>query len=99
MEFRTVGKTFQLVVDSGRDFQDILGLDEALWGATSAPAAIFDCDPVFLGLLDPAKTGRITSNEVKNAIRWLLDKMQRPEAVRAGPCSCCGWREPLPETW
>ena len=83
MEFRTVGKTFQLVVDSGRDFQDILGLDEALWGATSAPAAIFDCDPVFLGLLDPAKTGRITSNEVKNAIRWLLDKIQRPEAIRA----------------
>ena len=22
-----------------------------------------------------------------------------PETVRAGPCSCCGWREPLPETW
>ena len=83
MEFRTVGKTFQLVVDSGRDFQDILDLDEALWGATSAPAAIFDGDPVFLGLLDPAKTGRITSNEIKGAIRWLLDKIRRPEAIRA----------------
>lgn len=83
MEFRTVGKTFQLVVDSGRDFQDILDLDEALWGATSAPAAIFDGDPVFLGLLDPAKTGRITSNEIKGAIRWLLDKIRCPEAIRA----------------
>ncbi|MGN0880320.1 MAG: hypothetical protein ACI4WT_12850 [Oligosphaeraceae bacterium] len=83
MEFRTVGKTFQLVVDSGRDFQDILDLDEALWGATSAPSAIFDGDPVFLGLLDPAKTGRITSNEIKGAIRWLLDKIRRPEAIRA----------------
>ena len=81
MEFKKVGKTYQLFVQNGQDLNDVLTLDEALWGATSAPAAIFTFDPAMTAILDPGKTGRITSNAVKDAIRWFLAKTKSPESV------------------
>lgn len=81
MEFTNVGKTFQLVINNGEDLKNVLTLDEALWGATSAPAAAFACDPVLVSILDPNKTGRITSNVIKEAIKWFLDKINNPAGV------------------
>ncbi|MBP5639290.1 MAG: hypothetical protein J6X55_07420 [Victivallales bacterium] len=81
MEFKKVGKTYQLFVQNGQDLKDVLVLDEALWGATSAPASIFSFDPAMTAILDPGKTGRITSNSVKDAINWFLAKTKNPASV------------------
>lgn len=72
MHFRQYGKTFQLRIESADDLAAALELDESLWVATSAPTDVFRCDPVFIAMLDPDKSGRIHTDEMKAAIRWLL---------------------------
>lgn len=81
MEFTRVGKTYQMVINTGKDLEDVLVLDEALWGATSAPANAFRADPELIKILDPAATGRITSNALKDAIRWLLAQLPKHDEI------------------
>ena len=72
MHFRQYGKTFQLRIESADDLSAALKLDESLWVATSAPTDVFRCDPGFIAMLDPDGSGRIHTDEMKAAIRWLL---------------------------
>jgi len=76
MHFKRYGKTHQLRLDTPDDLREILGLDQSFWVATSAPACVFRCDPKFTALLDHDGTGRITTNEVQEAVRWLLDLLR-----------------------
>ena len=64
MRFQRYGKSFQMVIENGRDLEEVLTLDEALWGALSAPKDIFDGDPVLFQLLDEDKSGRITNTNI-----------------------------------
>ncbi|MGA1870606.1 MAG: hypothetical protein ACMUJM_18890 [bacterium] len=73
MRFRKYGKSYQLVIETGEDLEDVLTLDESLWAATSIPASALQCDRKLIELLDSDGSGRITSNKLKRAIRWLLD--------------------------
>ncbi|NMA40232.1 MAG: hypothetical protein GX937_08630 [Lentisphaerae bacterium] len=77
MRFNRFGKSFQMAVDNGRDLEEVLRLDEALWAATSAPANVFFCDPLFIQHLDVEGKGRVTSADLKQAIRWFL--LQLPD--------------------
>ncbi|HOG49205.1 MAG TPA: hypothetical protein PKY10_01305 [Lentisphaeria bacterium] len=77
MRFNRFGKSFQMAVDNGRDLEEVLQLDEALWAATSAPANVFFCDPLFIQHLDTEAKGRVTSADLKQAIRWFL--LQLPD--------------------
>ncbi|HUT43232.1 MAG TPA: hypothetical protein VMW95_02755, partial [Desulfobacterales bacterium] len=61
--------------ETAEDFEDILNLDESLWVATSAPAQSFRSDPKLIEFLDSDESGRINTNKLKNAIRWLLDSV------------------------
>jgi len=72
VHFRQYGKTFQLRIESADDLAAALELDESLWVATSAPTDVFRCDPTFVAFLDPDRSGRIHTKELKAAIRWLL---------------------------
>lgn len=75
MNFKRYGKSFQMVIRDGLDLEQAVNLDDALWGAVSAPANVFACDPKLTELLDTAKTGRITSSDMRNAIKWLLAQL------------------------
>ena len=48
MKFTNVGKTYQMVIENGNDLEGILTLDEAIWGATSAPTIALKADPVLI---------------------------------------------------
>ena len=72
MHFKQYGKTFQLRIETAADLKAVLTLDESHWVATSAPTEVFRCDPHFVSLLDPDGSGRIHTNEMKQAIGWFL---------------------------
>ena len=73
MRFRKFGKTYQLRIENARDLEHVLGLDEALWVATSAPVPAFRCDRKLLELVNRDGSGRINTREIRGAIRWLLN--------------------------
>ena len=71
VRFTKYGKIHQLVIETPDDLEALLGLDEALWVATSAPIDAFRCDADFLAYVDTDRNGRVYTNEVKEAVRWL----------------------------
>lgn len=75
MKFARYGKSYQLVIRNADDLRDLLTLDESHWAATSAPTAAFLEDPAFLAHLDTDKNGRVMTDEVLAATRWLLDTL------------------------
>lgn len=91
MRFHRHGKTFQLCIETAEDLDHVLELDESLWVATSAPVAAFRCDPKLLTVLDADANGRLSSDEIKAAIRWLsarlADRSQLAACVDCLPLS------------
>lgn len=83
LRFQQYGRTYQLDIASAADLEALLGMDETLWVATSAPVSAFRCDPKFLKFLDADGNGRVCSNELKGAIRWLLTHLADPSQLAA----------------
>ncbi|NLF95039.1 MAG: hypothetical protein GX564_14230, partial [Oligosphaeraceae bacterium] len=83
MKFVRQGSTYQMVIEDGLDLQGVLSLDEALWVAMSAPTEAFNCDPRFLNYIDTDSNQQIGSEEVKAAIRWLLDQLPDHAGITA----------------
>ncbi len=75
MRFLRYGDSYQLYIKTGEDLDAVLRLDESLWAATSAPRDAFRCDPRFLSFVDSDGDGRIKSWEIKEAIRWLGERL------------------------
>ncbi len=73
MRFRKFGKTYQLRIENANDLAQVLELNEALWVATSAPASAFSCDPKLMELINKDGSGRMNSQEMRDAIRWMLE--------------------------
>ena len=84
MHFTRYGKTHQLRLDTPEDLREVLSLDESFWVATSAPSAAFRCDPKFMALVDRDGTGRVTTSEVVEAVRWLLDLLADRSRISEG---------------
>ncbi len=76
MRFRKCGKTYQLRIETARDLEHVLGLDEALWVATSAPVLAFRCDHKLMELINHDGSGRVNTQEMRGAVRWLLNVLQ-----------------------
>jgi uncharacterized membrane protein YhdT len=83
MKFARFGKSYQMVIENGQDLSEVLQLDEALWGATSAPAQVFHCDPQLIKALDLGAKGRITCEDIKAAISWLLKQLPDKDKITA----------------
>ncbi|NMA47632.1 MAG: hypothetical protein GX945_13830 [Lentisphaerae bacterium] len=83
MRFARYGKSHQMVIENGQDLSEVLQLDEALWGATSAPAQVFYCDQQLIAALDQGAKGRITCEDVKDAITWLLKQLPDKSKITA----------------
>jgi len=75
VRFTRFGRTTQLRIETADDLEAVLSLDESLWMATSAPVGAFSCDREFLAFVDSDGNGRIQTNELKEAIGWLLDRL------------------------
>lgn len=70
--FKNYGGSYQLNIETAEDLCKILELDEALWAATSIPVEILNTDRKFLSYLDTDKNGRIRTDEIKAAAKWIL---------------------------
>lgn len=88
MKFIRQGKAYQLVIRNGNDLEDALQLDEALWVAMSAPNSAYTCDPKFIRLVDNDNSGNITTSEIKDAIRWLLEVYPHKDKITEDFCGC-----------
>ncbi len=81
MTFRRYGSSYHLLIETAEDLAQAAELDEAHWIATNAPVKTINCDETFLKLLDLDGGGRLTSREVKTAIRWLLEVLSDRQGV------------------
>ena len=83
MKFNKFGKAYHLVLETPADLRDALAVDDSFWAVTSAPTTAFDEDPAFLKYLDSDGNGRIRSDEVRAALRWLLARLADDAKVGA----------------
>ena len=67
MIFQNYGGIFQLRLETAEDLASLGKLKESRWAATSAPVGCFRCDPAVLKCLDPDATGRIRTQDLKDA--------------------------------
>lgn len=70
--FRSLGGTFQLVIEDEGALGRIHELDPARWAITSFPTYEFTGDPAFLEYIDPKKKGRILVDQLIGARDWLF---------------------------
>jgi hypothetical protein len=84
LRFQQYGRTYQLSIESAADLEALLDLDETLWVATSAPVSAFRCDAKLLATLDGEGNGRICSDELKAAIRWLFARLADTSRLAEG---------------
>ena len=79
--FRRYGRAYHLLITTAEDLESIFELDEAHWVATNAPINTINCDSVLLNLVDSDDNDRITCQEMKEAIGWLLEVLKDYEGV------------------
>ena len=72
MVFENYGGIFQLRLETAEDLASLGKLKESRWAATSAPVGCFRCDPAVLKCLDPNATGRIRTQDLKDAQECLF---------------------------
>lgn len=82
MKFNKFAKAYHLDIAAPADLRDVLALDDSFWAATSAPVSAFHEDAAFLRYIDSDRNGRMRSDEVRAALRWLLDTLA--DASRVG---------------
>ncbi len=70
--FDKYGGYYHLRISNVNDLCHILDLSDGRWMATSCPIFGLNMDSSFLRFLDVDSNGRIISDEVREAIRWLL---------------------------
>ena len=71
--FIRIGGGYQPVISGSRDFEALLNLDDAHWEVTSLSVTSLRADKRFLDFLDTDKNGAVRTDEVRNALRFLLD--------------------------
>lgn len=79
--FRQFGHSYHLQIETARDLEHALALDEALWVATGAPVTSMNTDQVFLDYLDTDNNGRLLCFEIKNGIKWLLEHLANRSGI------------------
>jgi hypothetical protein len=84
MHFDRFGRTCHLSIRSAEDLQQVVDLDDSLWIAMSAPVAGLNCDRRFLDLVDLDHNGRIRTDEMRAAVRWLYERLADRSGVSAG---------------
>jgi hypothetical protein len=81
MIFENYGGIFQLRLETAEDLASLGKLKESRWAATSAPVGCFRCDPAVLKCLDSDETGRIRTEDLKDAQEWLFHFLSNREGA------------------
>ncbi len=84
MHFDRFGRTYHLSIRSARELEQVLELDDSHWIAMSAPVAGLNGDRRFLDLVDTDHNGRIRTDEMRAAIRYLLDRVAGRDGIGDG---------------
>jgi len=84
MHFERHGQTYQLRIRTAEQLEQVLELDDSLWIAMSAPVDGLNGDRKFLDLVDLDHNGRIRTDEMRTAIRWLLDRLADRGGIAEG---------------
>ena len=75
IRYTTLGGSTQLDIKSFKDFSDILLLDDAHWVLNSVAVTSLRADRRLLQYLDSDHNGRIRTDEVRAAIKFLLEHL------------------------
>ncbi len=79
MIFKNYNGHYQLSIQNAEDLKNIQALDENCWVATSIPIDNLNCSPLFTGYVDIDNNGRIRTDELKEAQRWLFHFLKNRE--------------------
>jgi len=77
--FDKYGGYYHLRISTVEDLEYIISLPDGRWIATSCPLFGVNVDTAFLRFLDMNGNGRIISDEIREAIRWLMKFLKRSE--------------------
>ncbi|MBR7105297.1 MAG: hypothetical protein IKC65_10150 [Lentisphaeria bacterium] len=83
LEFRRIGGALQIVIENFEQLKQILALDEAWFAITGIDCNSLRTDQKFLAFLDSDKNGKIRTDELKDAVRFLLDVLKDGSAFDA----------------
>ena len=81
--FDKYGGHYHLRISTVEDLEHILSLEDGRWMATSCPLFGINVDAAFLRFLDADGNGRIVSDDVRAAVRWLRDRLRPSETWTA----------------
>ena len=76
IQFEKVGGSLQPIIKTAEDMKNLLELSPAFWSITSISLDAIAMDPVFLKFMDSDCNGKIRVDEIKTAVRWVLDKLK-----------------------
>ena len=76
LEFRRIGGSIQPVAEKFDSLKAVLELDEALFAVTGLDIISLRANPKFLEYLDTDKNGKIRTDELKEAISFMLDVLK-----------------------
>ena len=76
LEFRHIGGSIQPVAEKFDSLKAVLELDEALFAVTGLDIISLRADQKFLEYLDTDKNGKIRTDELKEAISFMLDALK-----------------------
>lgn len=81
MVFQNYGGIWSLRIEDANDLAEVLALGPAQWAATSLHAGSLQCDPAFLGYLNPAECPQVRVEHFKAAITWSLHILSNKNAL------------------
>ena len=84
IQFEKVGGSFQPIIKTAEDMKNLLELSPAFWSITSISMDAIAMDPAFLKFMDFDCNGKIRVDEIKTAVRWVLDKLKNYENLEKG---------------
>ena len=84
MNYQRIAGARQLQVKVKEDLENILKLDEAHWALTSIPVEAVCANQTFLDFLDLDHNGIIRTDELQEAVRFVLASYKDHSALLAG---------------
>ena len=79
-----IGGGLQLQISKAEDIANVLLLDDALWAMTSVDTDSLRFDRRFLEFVDSDHNGKIRSNEIRDALRFVLENFRDLDGVVRG---------------
>ena len=84
IQFEKVGGSLQPIIKTAEDMSNLLSLPPAFWSITSISMDAVSMDPVFLKFMDSDCNGKIRVDEIKTAVRWVLDRLKNYKNLENG---------------